>query len=84
MNGVRRTRREDFVSNGVPVRGGRVPSRAMPTSLVTGGAGFLGSHLCEALLEKGHRVICLDNLETGSLANIEHLRGDAFAFLPRT
>ena len=42
----------------------------MPTSLVTGGAGFLGSHLCEALLEKGHRVICLDNLETGSLANI--------------
>ena len=55
----------------------------MPTSLVTGGAGFLGSHLCEALLDKGHRVICLDNLETGSLANIEHLRGDAFAFLPQ-
>ena len=53
----------------------------MPTSLVTGGAGFLGSHLCEALLEKGHRVVCLDNLETGSLANIEHLRDDAFAFL---
>jgi dTDP-glucose 4,6-dehydratase len=53
----------------------------MPTSLVTGGAGFLGSHLCEALLAKGHRVICLDNLETGSLANIEHLRDDAFAFL---
>ena len=55
----------------------------MPTSLVTGGAGFLGSHLCEALLEKGHRVVCLDNLETGSLANIEHLRGDQFAFLPQ-
>jgi dTDP-glucose 4,6-dehydratase len=54
----------------------------MPTSLVTGGAGFLGSHLCEALLTRGHRVICLDNLETGSLSNIEHLRGDAFAFLP--
>jgi dTDP-glucose 4,6-dehydratase len=53
----------------------------MPTSLVTGGAGFLGSHLCEALLEKGHRVICLDNLETGSLANIEHLRDDGFVFL---
>ena len=52
----------------------------MATSLVTGGAGFLGSHLCEALLEKGHRVICLDNLETGSLANIEHLRADAFVF----
>ena len=53
----------------------------MPTSLVTGGAGFLGSHLCEALLAKGHRVICLDNLETGSLANIEDLRDDAFSFL---
>jgi dTDP-glucose 4,6-dehydratase len=53
----------------------------MPTSLVTGGAGFLGSHLCEALLERGHRVVCVDNLETGSLQNIEHLRGDAFAFL---
>ena len=53
----------------------------MPTSLVTGGAGFLGSHLCEALLGKGHRVICLDNLETGSLANIEHFRDDAFTFV---
>ena len=52
----------------------------MPTSLVTGGAGFLGSHLCEALLAKGHRVICLDNLETGSLANIDGLRDDAFSF----
>ena len=53
----------------------------MPTSLVTGGAGFLGSHLCEALLAKGHRVVCLDNLETGSLANVAHLRDDAFSFL---
>ena len=53
----------------------------MPTSLVTGGAGFLGSHLCEALLERGQRVTCLDNLETGSLANIEHLRDDGFRFL---
>jgi dTDP-glucose 4,6-dehydratase len=53
----------------------------MPTSLVTGGAGFLGSHLCQALLERGHRVICLDNLETGSLANIEHLRDDGFVFM---
>jgi dTDP-glucose 4,6-dehydratase len=54
----------------------------MSTSVVTGGAGFLGSHLCEALLRKNHRVICVDNLETGSLANIEHLRGDAFDFQP--
>jgi dTDP-glucose 4,6-dehydratase len=53
----------------------------MPTSLVTGGAGFLGSHLCEALLERGHRVLCLDNLETGSLANLDHLRDDAFVFV---
>jgi dTDP-glucose 4,6-dehydratase len=52
----------------------------MPTSVVTGGAGFLGSHLCEDLLSRGHRVICVDNLETGSLSNIEHLRDDAFVF----
>ena len=51
---------------------------ATPTSLVTGGAGFLGSHLCEELLRRGHRVICVDNLETGSLNNIEHIRDDAF------
>ncbi|MHB1999761.1 MAG: UDP-glucuronic acid decarboxylase family protein [Solirubrobacteraceae bacterium] len=46
----------------------------MPTCLVTGGAGFLGSHLCDELLARGHRVICVDNLETGSLVNIEHIR----------
>ncbi len=46
----------------------------MSTCLVTGGAGFLGSHLCDELLARGNRVICADNLETGSLANIEHIR----------
>jgi len=46
----------------------------VPTCLVTGGAGFLGSHLCDELLSRGQRVICVDNLETGSLANIEHIR----------
>ncbi|MFL5820512.1 MAG: UDP-glucuronic acid decarboxylase family protein [Solirubrobacteraceae bacterium] len=50
----------------------------MATCLVTGGAGFLGSHLCDELLRRGHRVICIDNLETGSLANIEHIRTPDF------
>ncbi len=53
----------------------------MSTCLVTGGAGFLGSHLCDELLRRGHRVICVDNLETGSLANIEHIRTDQFDHL---
>jgi dTDP-glucose 4,6-dehydratase len=56
--------------------------RAVPTCLVTGGAGFLGSHLCDELLARGHRVICVDNLETGSLNNIAHIRdSERFAFL---
>jgi dTDP-glucose 4,6-dehydratase len=46
----------------------------MATCLVTGGAGFLGSHLCDELIARGNRVICVDNFETGSLANIEHIR----------
>jgi len=54
----------------------------VPTCLVTGGAGFLGSHLCDELLGRGNRVICVDNLETGSLANIEHIRdSERFRFL---
>jgi dTDP-glucose 4,6-dehydratase len=53
----------------------------MKTSVVTGGAGFLGSHLCDELLERGHRVICVDNLETGSLYNIEHHRSAEFLFV---
>src|SRR5262244_2202380 len=54
---------------------------AMPTSVVTGGAGFLGSHLCEFLASEGHRVVCVDNLDSGTLENIAHLRGDHFQFI---
>jgi dTDP-glucose 4,6-dehydratase len=50
------------------------------TAVVTGGAGFLGSHLCEYLLAREWRVICLDNLDTGSLMNVKHLREDRFEF----
>ncbi len=51
-------------------------------ALVTGGAGFLGSHLCERLLQDGLHVVCMDNLITGSLANIEHLFGrEGFTFV---
>jgi len=51
------------------------------TCLVTGGAGFLGSHLCDELLARGNRVICVDNLETGSLGNIAHIRDPSFRAL---
>jgi dTDP-glucose 4,6-dehydratase len=54
----------------------------VPTSIVTGGAGFLGSHLCDFLLAEEHRLVCVDNLDTGSLQNIEHIRnGDDFVFV---
>ncbi len=53
----------------------------MTTAIVTGGAGFLGSHLCETLLEQGCRVICIDNLDTGSLQNVEHIEDEAFSFV---
>jgi dTDP-glucose 4,6-dehydratase len=53
----------------------------MPTSLITGGAGFLGSHICDRMLAEGHRVICVDNLDTGTLENIEHIRVPQFRFL---
>ncbi len=45
----------------------------MPRTLITGGAGFLGSHLCDRLIEEGHSVVCMDNLITGDTENIEHL-----------
>jgi dTDP-glucose 4,6-dehydratase len=51
------------------------------TAVVTGGAGFLGSHLCEYLLERGHRVLCIDNLDTSTLQNIEHIRDGDFLFV---
>jgi dTDP-glucose 4,6-dehydratase len=45
-------------------------------TLITGGAGFVGSHLCERFLKEGHQVLCVDNTITGSIGNIEHLRGN--------
>jgi dTDP-glucose 4,6-dehydratase len=51
------------------------------TALVTGGAGFIGSHICDYLLEKNYKVICMDNLITGSLQNIEHIRTGDFDFI---
>src|ERR1700759_3552730 len=53
----------------------------MATCLVTGGSGFLGSNLCDELLKRGNRVICIDNFDTGSLANIHHLRQQDFVFV---
>ena len=50
-------------------------------TIVTGGAGFLGSHLCDLLLKNGHNVICIDNLVTGSARNIEHIESDRFTYL---
>lgn len=49
--------------------------------LITGGAGFIGSHLCDFLLKEGHEVICMDNLLTGSLSNISHIRSSKFIFI---
>ncbi|MFQ5443781.1 MAG: UDP-glucuronic acid decarboxylase family protein, partial [Nitrospinales bacterium] len=53
----------------------------MPRTLITGGAGFLGSHLCDYLLSKNHDVICMDNLITGSESNIAHIKSDRFQFI---
>ena len=53
----------------------------MPRTVVTGAAGFIGSHLCEELLRRGHSVVGIDNLITGDLANIAHLRDQDFQFV---
>ncbi|MBN1594065.1 MAG: SDR family oxidoreductase [Candidatus Coatesbacteria bacterium] len=53
----------------------------MPRSIVTGGAGFIGSHLCEHLLANGHEVICIDNLLTGTTDNLAQIKSDRFTFL---
>ena len=64
------------------LRSGEKEVDEMSVSVVTGGAGFLGSHLCDRLLSEGHRVICLDNLITGNVANIDHLAGhERFRFI---
>jgi dTDP-glucose 4,6-dehydratase len=53
----------------------------MPRTLITGGAGFIGSHLCDHFLRLGHEVICMDNLLTGDSANIAHIRNQNFLFI---
>jgi len=55
----------------------RAGAESKPRALVTGGAGFLGSYLCERLLAEGYRVSCMDNLRTGTLENVAHLEGEA-------
>jgi len=54
---------------------------AKPRTLITGGAGFIGSHLCDKLLAKGHQVIVMDNLLTGDVSNISHIASDDFKFI---
>ena len=56
----------------------RPETRVLMRALVTGAAGFIGSHLCEYLLDRGHAVVGMDNLITGDVANIQHLTGRDF------
>src|SRR5829696_4330863 len=62
---------------------GARPAIRRPRALVTGGAGFIGSHLCERLLAEGYRVVCIDNLSTGVLQNVAPLldREDDFEYI---
>ncbi len=53
----------------------------MIRTLITGGAGFIGSHMCDYLFKKGHEVFCMDNLITGDTANIAHIHDDRFHFI---
>jgi dTDP-glucose 4,6-dehydratase len=50
-------------------------------TIITGGAGFIGSHLCDLLLSKGHEVVCVDNLITGNSKNIAHINSDDFTYI---
>ena len=59
----------------------RATSRSRRRVLITGGAGFLGSHLCERFLAEGFEVLCVDNLLTGAIDNIAHIRDRAFTFI---
>src|SRR6201981_1583248 len=60
----------------MPSKKSKAAATSQPTSVVTGGAGFLGSHLCDLLLARGHKVIGIDNFVTGSVDNIAHLGGN--------
>src|SRR2546427_813524 len=60
----------------MPTAKKRTLNRAQPTSVVTGGAGFLGSHLVDLLLARAHRVVAIDNFVTGAVQNIDHLAGN--------
>jgi dTDP-glucose 4,6-dehydratase len=77
MQGIRKDAPSPAVATGAVSN----MSRQVRTAVVTGGAGFLGSHLCEYLLAQGHRAICVDNLETATLQNIEHIRTGDFLFV---